>query len=253
MIPPSAAPDDEILHARDVLAQRWARGRRPRVAPPGGIILCHQGRGLGTAASWWRSRRVAGFDAEIRLLHGTHGRVAVATGFGVGAPAAVALLEELVAFGVRRFVSVGLAGGLRPDQQPGGLVVAERALRDEGTSAHYLPPGEAVDASAPLTRRLASALERAGRPYMKVAVCTTDAPYRTTRAAVERWTRAGGAAVEMEAAGLFAAASRRGVDVAAACCLADTLTLQGWRLDFDEREVASGLRRLFAAATEALQ
>ena len=164
-----------------------------------------------------------------------------------------AVVEELVAFGVRRFVSVGLAGGLRPDQQPGGLVVADRALRDEGTSAYYLPPDEAVDASGPLTRRLADALERAGHPYMQVAVCTTDAPYRTTRAAVERWTRAGGAAVEMEAAGLFAAASRRGVELAAGCCLADTLTPQGWRLDFDERAVASGLRCLFAAATEALR
>ena len=253
MISPGASSDDEILHARDVLAQRWAGGRRPRGAPPDGVILCHQARWLGTAVSRWRSRRVAGFDAEVRLLPSRGRRIAVATRFGVGAPAAVALLEELVAFGVRRFVSVGLAGGLRPDQQPGGLVVADRALRDEGTSAYYLPPDEAVDASGPLTRRLADALERAGHPYMQVALCTTDAPYRTTRAAVERWTRAGGAAVEMEAAGLFAAASRRGVELAAGCCLADTLTPQGWRLDFDERAVASGLRRLFAAATEALR
>src|SRR5205814_3988194 len=124
--------------------------------------------------------------------------------FGVGAPAAVALLEELVAFGVRRFVSVGLAGGLRTDQQPGDLLVAERALRDEGTSPHYLPPAESVDAAALLTQRLAQALGRGGHPHRRGTVCTTDAPYRTTRATVERWVRAGGAAAEMEAAGLFA-------------------------------------------------
>jgi len=245
--------EDELLRAGDVLAHRTALQEGPRGAAPQGVILCHQARWLGTVVSRWRSRRVGGFDADIRLLRSTNGRVAVVTRFGVGAPAAVALMEELVAFGVRRFVSVGLAGGLRAGQQPGDLVVAERALREEGTSGHYIPPGAAADASAPLTHRLGEALKLAGHSYVLGAICTTDAPYRTTRAVVERWSRAGGIAVEMEAAGLFAAASRRRVDVAAACCLADTLTPQGWRLAFDERAVATGLRSLFDAATEALQ
>ena len=131
-------------------------------------------------------------------------------------------------------------------------MVVERALRDEGTSAHYIEPGDAVDATAPLTRRLGDALGRAGRAFVTGTTCTTDAPYRTTRALVERWTRSGGIAVEMETAGLFAAAQRRGVEVAAALCLADALTPQGWRLAFDDAAVVSGVRALFDAAVEAL-
>jgi uridine phosphorylase len=165
----------------------------------------------------------------------------------------VALLEELAAWGVRRFISLGLAGGLQSGQRAGDLVVAARALRDEGTSAHYVEPGESVDASEPLTCRLADALARTGRTVVTGTTCTTDAPYRTTRALVERWTRAGGMAVEMETAGLFAAGRIRGVEVAAALCLADTLTPQGWRLTFDEETVASGVRALFAGGLEALQ
>lgn len=253
MAHPEPMNDDELLHARDVLAQRQQRGGQPRGTAPEGMILCFQAAPLGRALAPWRTRRVGGFHADVRLLNRTKQRVGAATRFGVGAPAAVALLEELAAWGVRRFISLGIAGGLQPTQQAGDLLVVERALRDEGTSAHYLEPGEAVEASGPLTRRMASALEGTGRTVVTGTTCTTDAPYRTTRTAVERWTRAGGIAVEMETAGLFAAGRRRGVDVAAALCLADGLTPQGWRLTFDEAVVTSGMRTLFEAAIEALE
>jgi len=244
---------DELLRAQDVLARRLERGGQPRGTAPQGVIFCYQAGPLGNTLAWWRTRRAGGFHADIRLLRRTNGRVGVATRFGVGAPAAVALLEELAAWGVRRFISLGIAGGLQAGHRAGDLLVVERALRDEGTSAHYLAPGETVEASAPLTRRLALALTQVGRPYVTGTTCTTDAPYRTTRALVERWTRAGGLAVDMEAAGLFAAAQRRGVDVAAGLCLADALTPQGWRLTFDEAAVGSGVRALFGAAIEALE
>jgi nucleoside phosphorylase len=245
--------DDEILAARDALSQRWGGGTGPRAAPPQGMLLCYQAGLLGSAVSRWRTTGIAGFHADIRLLRRTRGRVGVATRFGVGAPAAVALLEELAAWGVRRFISLGMAGGLQAGQRAGDLVVVERALRDEGTSAHYVEPGESIGASVPLTRRLADMLGRAGRGFVTGTSCTTDAPYRTTRALVDRWTRAGGVAVEMEAAGLFAVGQRRGVEVAAALCLADTLTPGGWRLAFDEGAVVSGVRALFDAAVDSLE
>ena len=244
--------DDELLHPRDVLAARWAHGKRPGITPPQGVILCYQADWVRSAVPRWRTRRVRGFGADLRLLGRTQGRVAVASAFGVGAPAAVALLEELAAFGVRRFVSLGVAGGLRLDLQVGDLVVAERALRDEGTSDHYLAEGEAAVASAGLTRQLAEALRRAGHAFLLAATATTDAPYRTTRAGVERWMRAGAVAVEMEAAGLFAAARRRGVEVAAACCIADAVSSDGWRLAFNPPHLARGLRALLDAALAAL-
>lgn len=245
-------PDDEILRVRDVLSQRWALGGGPRVAAPEGMVLCYQAGPLKRATGPWRTRRVGGFFADVRLLRRSHGSVGVATRFGIGAPAAVALLEELAAWGVRRFISLGVAGGLNPDLHAGDLIVVQRALRNEGTSTHYAAPGETVDASAGLTRRLADTLERAGRRHRTGITCTTDAPYRTRREDVDRWMRSGGIAVEMETAGLFAAAQRRGVDVAAALCIADALTPQGWRLAFDEAAVAAGVRHLFDAAIVTL-
>lgn len=58
---------------------------------------------------------------------------------GIGAPAAVATMEEMIAFGCRTFIAVGGAGALIPDLALGYAMVVDQALRDEGTSHHYLP------------------------------------------------------------------------------------------------------------------
>ena len=52
-----------------------------------------------------------------------------------------------MALGCRCFVSIGTAGSLQPDLAVGQLVVCERAVRDEGTSHHYVPAGEYAEAS----------------------------------------------------------------------------------------------------------
>ena len=252
MTAPDPDSGGELLRPKEVLAARWANAARPRVAAPETVILCHQAGPLGRAIGRWRARPIPGFQADVRLLRRTGGRVGVASRFGVGAPATVALAEELTAFGVRRFVSLGLAGGLRRDQQAGELLLADGARREEGTSGHYLPSAPTVDASPVLTDLLAQALKDHRQPYTRGFTCTTDTPYRTTRDDVDRWVRAGCLVVEMEVAGLFALARRRGVEAAAVCCVADALGAGGWRLSFDESAVTVALRAAFGALVEAL-
>ncbi len=58
---------------------------------------------------------------------------------GVGAPLAAGFLEELIARGCRTFVACGGAGVLVPDVALGHVIVPTSAVRDEGTSYHYLP------------------------------------------------------------------------------------------------------------------
>jgi hypothetical protein len=57
----------------------------------------------------------------------------------IGAPAAAIAVEELAAWGVQAVVGVGFAGAIAADLAPGDVVVCAAALRDEGTSRHYLP------------------------------------------------------------------------------------------------------------------
>lgn len=239
-----------VLAAADVVADKLRRGIiRPRIAPPRAVIMCFQPSLLAQARQQGRTQRVSGFLGELLLLRNAPG-VAVAGGFGVGAPAAVALLEELAAFGPRQFVALGLAGGVQSDLRAGDLIVCERALRDEGTSAHYIPAARFAGADPRLTVALSDALTAATVPFRTGASWTTDAPYRETRAEVAQYRSEGILTVEMEAAALFAAGARIGIAVAAAFAVADVLEAPG-PSDADRARAAASLRALLMAATRA--
>ena len=134
-------------------------------------------------------------------------------GCAVGASFAVLLAEELVVSGCRFLISMTSAGQIAARGDPPYFVVIERAVRDEGTSYHYLPPAEFADADPALVAMAMAALGQAATPVHRGATWTTDAPFRETAAAVETCRARGILAVEMEAAALyaFAQAKRRSV------------------------------------------
>ena len=130
---------------------------------------------------------------------------------GVGAPLAVGLLEEAIARGCRKFIACGGAGVLNKEIAVGHLVVPTAAVRDEGTSYHYLPPSREV---APIPEAVAAierVLERHNVPYVAGKTWTTDAFYRETPDKVRLRRDEGCLTVEMEAAAFFAVARFRGV------------------------------------------
>src|SRR6516162_5057664 len=130
-------------------------------------------------------------------------------GCAVGAAFAVLIAEELFASGCRLLVSITSAGQIAPVQAPPYFVVIDRALRDEGTSYHYLPASEYSEADAHLTRLAREAVSAAGMPVSVGASWTTDAPFRETEEAITAALSAGILAVEMEAAALYAFAKAR--------------------------------------------
>ena len=134
-------------------------------------------------------------------------------GGAVGASFAVLIAEELFASGCRFLLSVTSAGQIVAVRPPPYFVLIGRALRDEGTSYHYLPPSDYSLADAELVAIAHRALAEAGLAVSLGSVWTTDAPFRETAGAIERARAAGLLAVEMEAAALyaFAAARRRPV------------------------------------------
>lgn len=129
---------------------------------------------------------------------------------GVGAPMAAVTLEECVVLGGRRFTAVGGAGVLVPDLVLGHAVVVDSALRDEGTSFHYLAAGRPVEADPSGVEALVATLHAADVAHTVGRTWTTDAIYRETRARTERRRAEGCLTVEMEAAALIAVARYRG-------------------------------------------
>jgi uridine phosphorylase len=140
---------------------------------------------------------------------------------GIGASLAAGLLEVVIARGCRKFVVCGGAGVLDSSIAAGRAIVLHRALRDEGTSYHYLPPSRLVEASPEAVAALEAALTERGLPHTVAQTWTTDAIFRETREKVRRRRAEGCAVVEMEAAALFAVARFRGVTIGQAVYAGD--------------------------------
>jgi uridine phosphorylase len=228
------------------------QGLGPGEPPPERAVLCYEPSLLEHLKAVYSLEAVPGVLGAYLYRLPEDTTLIVGGGFGIGAPVAVAILEELVALGCRRFVSIGTAGSLQPDLAVGELVVCERAVRDEGTSHHYLPAAEYAHASTALTRRLEEALAAQGRPFERGASWTTDAFYRETIAEARHYQSSGVLTVEMEAAALFAVAAYRGVQVAAVFTVSDSLAGLQWRPEFHHSEVQDSLEAMFAAACTAL-
>jgi uridine phosphorylase len=130
-------------------------------------------------------------------------------GCAVGAPFAVLIAEQLFASGCRLLISMTSAGQIAPLKPPPYFILIDKALRDEGTSYHYLPPAEFSHASEALLALLDGAFSALRVPVERGATWTTDAPFRETAETIAAMRRKGLLAVEMEAAALYAFASAR--------------------------------------------
>jgi uridine phosphorylase len=166
---------------------------------------------------------------------------------GVGAPMAVAALEELIALGVKRVIVVGTGGSLQPELPNGSLAIATGAIREDGTSFHYAPAGVEVMPDAELARALGEAVVAQGATVTLGPVWTTDAPYRETRSKVTVYSAMGALAVEMEAAALFALATFREVKLALLLAISDEL-FHEWRPGFHAEELQLAQRIAAQAA-----
>ena len=241
-------------NSRAIITARQAieAGRQgaPPDCPPDLILLFQKSlwRELNAAAV----RKETGDRAPFVVLDRGEAPVAVAGGFGVGAPAAVIALEMCVALGARRVVVVGYAGALQPDLHPGDVLLCDRAVRDEGTSYHYLPAETEARADPDLRNACRRALASAEIDAVSGTSWTTDAPFRETEAEVREMQAGGVLAVEMELAAVYAAAQVRGVAAAGLCVVSDSLSELVWRPHFRDPHVQQRLRAVFDVTADML-
>ena len=133
----------------------------------------------------------------------------------VGAPFAVLVAEELFASGCQLLIHVTSSGQIVHKEEPPFFILVEKALRDEGTSYHYLPPSDFSFLKLDLLDLFTRALSDGDPPVYRGATWTTDAPFRETQEAIRHAEQRGILAVEMEAAALYAFAQAR--DKAVVC------------------------------------
>lgn len=224
-------PTDEpsVFRPENLLARASALKESSARARGGGVPACcvldfdgelvpvaREGLGARPSPAW------ACFHTTLLLIE-MDGLEMGLIGGTVGAPFAVLVAEQLIASGCRHIVGYSSAGAIDGTLRLPCLVVPERALRDEGTSYHYLAPAPWVDASGELPAALARRAVGCGLPVHRGPTWTTDAPYRETESQIARHRAAGVLSVEMEAAALMALATVRGAEIASLLHVTNTL------------------------------
>lgn len=257
---------DALVTPQELYASLKAEGNIPDLVSVRGAVLCYQPRILDRIVEAGGGTRLRGVPGDAFLVDaGANGAQIVVCGrFGIGSPAATVVLEELIALGLRRFVSLGTAGCLQRGMAIGDLVLCTEAIRDEGVSYHYLPPEAPARPTDALTERLRSGLatllaEREPDSPAGAAAAlhagpswTIDAPFRETVEEARHYQALGVLTVEMEASALFAVAAHRGAEIASAFVISDSLAELVWNPRFHDPAVDRGLDTLYAAARRAL-
>ncbi len=201
--------------------------------PDGDIVRHLRAKGRADRHPGW-----ACYHTDLYVFH-HEGHEYGIVGCAVGAAFAVLIAEELFASGCQFLLSMTSAGQILPARAPPYFIVIDRALRDEGTSYHYLPPSDYSEADAQLAELAREALAAAGISVQVGATWTTDAPFRETQQAIDAALQAGILAVEMEAAALYAFARARGQSV---LCFAHVTNQMG-RIEGDfEKGAADGAK-----------
>lgn len=166
---------------------------------------------------------------------------------GIGSPHAVTVFEELIGMGAKTFLNIGTAGGLHKY----GLFVCDKALRDEGTSHHYLANDKFSYPDNNLTELFKKHLNDRGLKFIVGSTWTIDAPYRETKKEVEHYAKEGISTVEMESSALFAVAKYRNVKIASAFVVSDVLGKK-WDPKFNNFDVEKAQCSLLDASVSFL-
>jgi uridine phosphorylase len=238
-----AAPS--VFTAANMLRETRRQRRLPDLPVPAVCLLDPDGdvvRHLAAAGAARRHPGWACYHSEMWVAeHGGHELGIVAC--VVGAPYAVLVAEQLAESGCALLISVSSAGVVTALGAPPYFVLIERAWRDEGTSGHYLPPGEWAELDPRLSDALRGAFDQLDESIHRGASWTTDAPFRETPAALESAAAVGVHAVEMEAAGLYAFAQATGQRVVCVALVTNTMAVNG---DDFEKGAADGTHRILA-------
>jgi uridine phosphorylase len=171
--------------------------------------------------------------------------------FPIGAPSTVAMMEEMIACGMRTLITTGAAGSLQDYAPIGTIVVPTSAIREEGTSHHYAPHDVPAQAHPDAVAAITGQLDAQSIPYLKGENWTTDAIYREHRGKIDLYRRAGVLTVDMELSALWTVGAIRGVRCGAVVAVSDELHGDTWEIGFESDEMRRGITQAVRVALDA--
>ena len=165
---------------------------------------------------------------------------------GVGAPVAAMIVDELIPWGIKEVLNVGCAGGLIEKTN----FLCNKAVRDEGTSHHYIKNSRYAYPDKELFEKLKKVLDKNKVEYQIAPTWSIDAPYRETKKEVKHYQKKGIGTVEMEASAVFTVAEFRKIKAAALFTVSDLLTKDKWDPHFHTFDYKKNLYKILDIAME---
>lgn len=156
----------------------------------------------------------------------------------VGAPLCTSQYEDLIAMGSKRLILLGNCGVLDKTIEDCGIIIPTSALRDEGTSYHYVKASDSIEVNKKYKEEFKEVLKEFGYPYVEGRTWTTDAPYRETKNKVSLRKMQGAICVEMECSAMQAVCDFRGTDFFQFFYAGDNLDHSNW----EPRSLSGGAR-----------
>lgn len=199
---------------------------------PERCVLCFFGEAIEKLLSEYPNRIIAYFKAEsLRLpiyeIEYKNEKIALIQA-AVGAPLAGGQIDELTAYGCRKFICCGSCGVLQKEIAVGHLIIPTSAIRDEGTSYHYVKPSREIYADERVVQTIEETLLEQSVPYIKAKTWTTDAFYRETPSKIQHRKKEGCVTVEMEASAYMAVAQYNNVTFGQILYAGDNLGGEEW-------------------------
>jgi len=196
--------------------------------------------------------RTEGVHPRVYLMQaGSFKRPIYVVPMSIGAPQAARVVEAMCALGVKKFMVCGGAGTLDDCITKDKTLIPIAAIRDEGTSYHYIPPSREVELNPKVLEVIEKVLKREKEPYQKVKTWTTDAIFRETANRVAQRKSDGAHVVEMECSAYYALAQHKKIALGQILYAGDVVSTDEW--DYrDWHELYDRREKLFELGVKCL-
>jgi len=238
-----------ILKAHDLVHWKQKQGLLKLPSPVSKVIISPQS-GVIRNKRKFSSKLIKGLMGTHICTNATKG-IYLSGGWGVGAPALIAICEELHALGAQEFYLAGICGRLTIDVKEGARLIAGAAIREEGTSQHYLPVQADTLIHCPDVEHLTPLQQSLSAD--RTTFVSTDAPYRETVEKHRLWRNTGATAIDMETAALFAFGAFYNIKTISVAVAADVLTEEKWTMCANYAVVEKELSSLINNLAETIQ
>lgn len=240
---------EPVVTAEKYIAYKTKQKHISEFTAPKTILICYQTSSLKHLLATNPSLKpCASFD---NLYLTDDGQVGIFGGWGWGAPALAARIEQLIALGSKRFLAVGTAGTLCNKHPIGSYIISPKALAEDGVAQHYLQNKTYGSADEKMITSWNAFAKSQKLPDFQTAnAWSFSAIYKETPAAISRVTKLGYDVVEMEAATLYAIGEEKQVQTLSLFVISDSITLDDWQPHIKEPAVRDNLHKLVNWALE---